>query len=290
MTDVDTLVRAAYPEVAEPDPARIWAEVEQRIRPRRRRRPWAAGILVAAALAAALALAPHAHHAPRALAPVDASAASTLRRLARAQAALPDLPPGSFLYSRGEGIVLAGPPARRLRMTNETWVALDGRARSLWRGDGLVTQDKPRTAALGEVVGMPVSQLRALPDDPKRLAQALAHGARGRDAITRALGVLLGPARPATRAAMLRALALAQGVRRLPDETLRAQRVAVFALRVHPAGTVTFDHELLLDAATGEVRGNRYRALAPFAGHPRGAITSGWTYTQAIVASDRVRR
>jgi hypothetical protein len=44
-----------------------------------------------------------------------------------------------------------------------------------------------------------------------------------------------------------------------------------------------FDHVLLLDPATGQLRGARYVSVGPFGNLPPGTITSRWTWRQAIV-------
>jgi len=100
-----------------------------------------------------------------------------------------------------------------------------------------------------------------------------------------ALSILMAPVRPATRAAMLGALATLPHVRRLPDESVAGRPAVAVAYRFVVPGSRhdAYDHVLLLDPATGALLGARYVSLFPTAGLPAGTATSRWTYRQAVV-------
>ena len=101
-----------------------------------------------------------------------------------------------------------------------------------------------------------------------------------------ALSILMAPVRPATRAAMLRALATLPHVRRLPDESVAGRPAVAVACRFVVPGSRhdAYDHVLLLDPATGALLGSRYVSLSPpAAGLPARTAINRWTYRQAVV-------
>jgi hypothetical protein len=309
-------IRDFYGEFAEAPSERLWREFERRastarsrpLRARRYRRVAVVAALVAV-LAAALALLPvwrHAHVGP--LAPRNASAATVLRRAAAKIAGLPDLQPGQFLYSRGSRTVISsvapegGNPHPVWRHEHESlWVSLDGTVRDEWTGDhsppsSNETSNSPR--AFERDFGMTLAEMRALPTDPTRLsarlqklderrkASAPATDPTRDDPFQVAISVLIGPSRPVVKAALLDALAQLPGVRRLPDETLDGERVFSIAARFRSTLSkppLTFDHVLLLDSATGQLRGARYVSVGSFGNLPPGTTTSQWEWQQAIV-------
>jgi hypothetical protein len=143
--------------------------------------------------------------------------------------------------------------------------------------------------------GMTLSAMRRLPTDPSALARAVlanprtrvwyAFGVRYNDPFEAAIGISLVPVRPATRAAMLRALATLPHVRRLPDESVAGRPTVAVAYRfvVSESRHDAYDHVLLLDPATGALLGSRYVSLFPTAGLPAGTAINRWTYRQAVV-------
>jgi hypothetical protein len=159
------------------------------------------------------------------------------------------------------------------------------------------TTDSPR--ALEQDFGMTVAEMRALPSSPDKLAARLKElGKRWKaanptdplrdDPFRLAVSVLVGPSRPAVKAALLDALARLRDVRRLPNERLGGEEVLAIAARFPATGLKPadeFDHVLLIDPATGRLRGARYVSVGPFGNLPAGAITSRWTWHQAIVKS-----
>jgi hypothetical protein len=305
-------IRDFYGECPEPPSERLWCEVERRVstvRSRRLRRRGAVAVALVAALAGVFALLPasrHTHGGP--LAAKDASAATVLRRAAARIARLPDLEPGQFLYSRGTRTVISSvarprgkPHSVWLHEHEELWVSLDGTVRDRWTSDHAQpptgeTSNSPR--AFEQSFGMTLAEMRTLPSDPARLTARLqkvderwkamtpATDPTREDPFRVAISVLVGPSRPAVKAALLDALANLPGVRRLPDERLNGERVFAIAARFRSRLSkppLTFDHVLLLDPATGQLRGARYVSVGSFGDLPPGTTTSQWTWQQAIV-------
>jgi hypothetical protein len=307
--------RDFYGECAEAPSGRIWREFERRASTARSRplrvghyRRVAVVAALVAALAGALALLPvwrHSDVGP--LGPKNASAATMLRRAAARIAGLPDLQPGQFLYSSGNRTVISavapagGNPHPVWRREHESlWVSLDGTVRDEWTGDqsGSPNETSNSPRAFERAFGMTLAEMRALPTDPARLSVRLQKLDERRKAATPAtdptrddpfqvaISVLIGPSRPAVKAALLDALARLPGVRRLPDETLDGERVFAVAARFRSALSkppLTFDHVLLLDSATGQLRGARYVSVGSFGNLPPGTTTSQWEWQQAIV-------
>jgi hypothetical protein len=305
-------IRDFYGECAEAPSERIRREFERRASaapPPRLGRRVPLAIALAAALAGALALLPgsrHSHVGP--LATKNASAATVLRRAAARIAGLPDLEPGQFLYSSGTRTVISSAaPAQGKRYSyvrehEELWVSLDGTVRDRWTSDGSQpatneTSNSPR--AFEQSFGMTLGEMRALPSDPARLRVRLheiderwkaatpATDPTREDPFRVAISVLVGPSRPAVKAALLDALAELPGVRRLADERLHGERVFAIAARFRSNVSkrpLIFDHVLLLDPATGELRGARYVSVGSFDNLPPGTTTSRWEWRQAIVA------
>jgi hypothetical protein len=304
-------IRDFYGECAEVPSERIRREFERRTYTARSRhlgRRVAVAIALAAALAGVIALLPASRHSHvGSLGPKNASAATVLRRAAAMIAGLPDLEPGQFLYSRGTRTVISsvapgqGKPYSYLREHEELWVSLDGTVRDKWTSDGSQpstneTSNSPR--AFDQSFGMTLAEMRALPADPARLEVRLheiderwkattpATDPTRDDPFRVAISVLIGPSRPAVKAALLDALANLPGVRRLPDESLDGERVLAIAARFRPTVSkppLTFDHVLLLDPATGQLRGARYVSVGSFGNLPPGTTTSTWEWHQAIV-------
>lgn len=167
MNEIDQLVRELYSENAPPTPAPevLWASLERRIgapagssrvRRRRHRARFALAFGLALAGTAVLALLPALSHSPSGAIPENASAAQVLRTLADRGSSLPDVPPGSFLYSAGTRTVLSGGP-------NDDGIYFDAFIRQhwqLWVGrDGSVRQ---RVRTEPEYVGYPTLRDRRL--------------------------------------------------------------------------------------------------------------------------------
>jgi hypothetical protein len=210
-----------------------------------------------------------------------------------------------------------------MRQREELWVSVDGMLRDHWVSDSEpagyptaedraaaaadpdrsdltspatdTTTDSPR--AFAQDFGMTLTEMRALPSDPAALAARLqdydkrweaanpTDPLRG-DPLRLAVWVLVGPSRPAVKAALLDTLARLHGVRRLPDERLDGEQVFAVAARFPATGLKPaddFDHVLLLDATSGELRGARYVSIGPFGTLPPGTTTSRWEWHQAIV-------
>lgn len=304
-------IRDFYGDCAEAPSERIRRDFERRAAPARSRRLGrrvAVAVALAAALAGVVALLPASRHSHvGSLGPKNASAASVLRRAAAMIAGLPDLKPGQFLYSSGTRAVISsvapaqGKPYSYLREHEELWVSLDGTVRDRWTSDGSQpstneTSNSPR--AFEQSFGMTLAEMRALPSDPARLTARLqkiddrlkattpATEPTRDDPFRVAIPVLIGPSRPAVKAALLDALAGLPGVRRLPDERLDGERVLAIAARFRSKVSkppLTFDHVLLLDPATGQLRGARYVSVGSFGNLPPGTTTSKWEWRQAIV-------
>ncbi|MGD0167027.1 MAG: hypothetical protein ABSC51_07035 [Gaiellaceae bacterium] len=145
--------------------------------------------------------------------------------------------------------------------------------------------------------GLTLTALRGLPTNPGALARELLAISRARyeqaaandpfhsafyDPFAVASSILKTPVRPATRTAMLRALASLPRVRRLPDESQADRRVVAVALRFTAYGS-RFDHVLLLDPTTGELVGARYVSLARDGRLSAGSVINRWTWRQAVV-------
>jgi hypothetical protein len=306
-------VRGFFGECAEAPSDRIWREFERRAsttRSRRLRRRVAVATVLAAALAGVLALLPASRHSHVGrLAPKNASAAAVLRRAAVAIAGLPDLKPGQFLYSSGTRTVISSgataqgmPHPVWLHEHEALWVSLDGTVRDRWTRDDSTpptseTSDSP--SAFAQSFGMTVAEMRALPIDPAALSVRLqeiderwkaatpATDPTRDDPLRIAISVLVGPARPEVKAALLEALAKLPAVRRLPDENLDGYRVFAIAARFRSSLSkppLTFDHVLLLDPATGQLRGARYVSVDSFGSLPPGTTTSRWEWQQAVVS------
>jgi hypothetical protein len=300
-------IRDFYGACAEAPSERIRREFERRAAPARSRH-LGRRVAVAVALAGVVALLPASRHSHVGqLAPKNASAATLLRRAAAMVAGLPDLKPGQFLYSSGIRTVISsvapaqGRPYSYRREHEELWIALDGTVRDKWTSDSSQpstseTSNSPR--AFEQSFGMTLAEMRALPSDPARLSVRLheiderwkaataATDAARDDPFRVAISVLIGPSRPAVKAALLDALANLPGVRRLPDERLDGERVIAIAARFRPRVSKpppTFDHVLLLDPATGQLRGARYVSVGSFGNLPPGTTTSRWEWRQAIV-------
>jgi len=295
-----------------------------RVRRRRHRARFALAFGLALAAAVVLALLPALRHSPSGAIPENASAAQVLRTLADRGASLPDVPRGGFLYSSGTRIVLSTSPNDDginfnafIRQHWQLWVGRDGSVRDRQRTErAYVGYPTPRdrrlarrhTEPLGipaeitthsqtafrEEFGMTLGAIRRLPTDASALARAVLknpysnvqYGGWGYDDPFRAaLSILMTPVRPATRAAMLRALATLPHVRRLPDESVAGRPAVAVACRFVVSGSRhdVYDHVLLLDPATGALLGSRYVSLSPTAGLPAGTATSRWTYQQAVV-------
>jgi len=306
-------IRSFYGEGAEAPSDRIWRDFERRtagVRPRRLRPRVAVAIALVAAVAGVLAFLPtsrHSHVGP--LAPKNAAAATVLRRAATKIAGLPDLGPGQFLYSSGTRTVISsvtppgGKPRSVWRHEHEAlWVSLDGTFRDQWTSDRSTpptteTSDSPR--AFAQSFGMTLAEMRALPSDPATLTTRLheiderlkaatpATDPTRDDPFRVAISVLIGPSRPAVKAALLDALAKLPGVRRLPDENIDGEWVFAIAARFRASLTkppLAFDHVLLLDPTTGQLRGARYVSVGSFGDLPPGTTTSQWEWQQAIVS------
>jgi hypothetical protein len=210
-----------------------------------------------------------------------------------------------------------------MRQHEELWVSVEGTFRDHWVSDPApagypteadraaaaadpdrsdltspatdTTTDSPQ--AFEQDFGMTVAEMRALPPDPEKLAARLQElGRRWKaanptdplrdDPFRLAVSVLVGPSQPGVKAALLDALARLRDVRRLPDERLNGEEVFAIAARFTATGlnpVDKFDHVLLLDPATGQLRGARYVSVGPFGNLPPGTITSRWTWRQAIV-------
>jgi hypothetical protein len=294
------------------------------IRRRRRRTRLALAFGLALAVAIFLAFLPARRHSPGGAIPENASAAQVLRTLADRGSSLPDVPRGSFLYSSGTRIVLSGGSNDDginfnafIREHWQLWVGRDGSVRDRQRTErayvGYPTPRDRRLArrhtepldipadttthsktAFREEFGMTLGAMRRLPTDASALARAVlknpySNGQYGGwgfdDPFRAALSILMTPVRPATRAAMLRALATLPHVRRLPDESVAGRPAVAVACRFVVSGSRhdAYDHVLLLDPATGALLGSRYVSLYPTAGLPAGTATSRWTYRQAVV-------
>ena len=215
------------------------------------------------------------------------------------------------------------PYAFWMRQREELWVSVDGTFRDHWVSDRApvgypteqdreaaaadpdrsdltspatdTTSDSPR--AFLQDFGMTVAEMRALPSDQGKLAARLQEFARRwqaanptdplrNDSFRLAVSVLVGPSRPAVKAALLNALARLRGVRRLPNERLGGDEVVAVAARFTATGLKPadeFDHVLLIDPATGQLRGARYVSVGRFGDLPPGTSTSRWTWHQAIV-------
>ena len=342
MNEIDQLVRELYSANAPPTPAPevLWASLERRIgapagssrvRRRRHRARFALAFGLALAGTAVLALLPALSHSPSGAIPENASAAQVLRTLADRGSSLPDVPPGSFLYSAGTRTVLSGGPNDDgiyfdafIRQHWQLWVGRDGSSRQRVRTErAYVGYPTPRdrrlaqrytklpdfpedttthsSAAFRDGFGMTLGAMRRLPTDASALARAVlanpnAHMRRDtgwgiNDPFEAAILILKTPIRPATRAAMLGALATLPHVRRLPDESVGGTRAVAVALRFVMPGSKhsIWDHVILLDPATGALLGSRYVSLSASAGLPAGTATSRWTYRQAIVPTLRSR-
>jgi hypothetical protein len=340
MNDIDRLVQELYTADSPPPPERetLWAPVERRIgrpagsRPIRRRRlqrrfALVFGVVLLCALV--FALLPERHDPVGGSIPENASAAQVLRTLADRGSPLPDVPRGSFLYSKGTRTVVStvGIPGRKLfsvfiREHWEYWVGRDGSQRDRIKTDPVPVgypnpRDRRRARGYREPFGGPASDqithslkdfrryngisltaLRRLPSNPSALARVLLAISRAQhdtlapnDPFRSALAIFLAPIRPATRAAMLRALASLPKVRRLPDEYLAGKKVVVIARRFYGYGDKRqpFDHVFLLDPATGELVGARYVTLSGYGSLPAGSATCRWTWRQAIVPTLRSR-
>jgi hypothetical protein len=211
-----------------------------------------------------------------------------------------------------------------LREHERLWVSLDGTVRDQWTSDPKPvgyptpgdraaaaadrdpsdhsttptseTSNSPR--AFEQSFGMTLAEMRALPSDPARLVVRLqriderwkaatpATDPIRDDPFRVAISVLIGPSRPAVKAALLDALARLPGVRRLPNQSLDGKRVFAIAARFNARLSkpqLTFDHVLLLDPATGQLRGARYVSVGAFGDLPPGTTTSQWEWQQAIV-------
>jgi hypothetical protein len=146
--------------------------------------------------------------------------------------------------------------------------------------------------------GMTLRAMRHLPTDASALARAVqanpyAHERSNSsaglglvdDAFEGALTILRTPVRPATRAAIWRALATLPHVRRLPDESVGGETAVAVALRFVIPGSRhrLCDHVLLLDPNTGALLASRYVYLFSTAGLPAGTAINRWTYRQAVV-------
>jgi hypothetical protein len=205
------------------------------------------------------------------------------------------------------------------------WVSLDGTVRDQWTSDpepaGYPTPGDRSAAAADpdpgdrstpptnhtsnsrrafeQSFGMTLAEMRALPSDPARLSarlQRLDERLRAAtpttdptrdDPFRLATSVLIGPSRPAVKAALLDALASLPGVRRLADETVDGRRLFAIGARFtskRSKPALTFDHVLLLDPATGQLRGARYVSVSSLGTLPPGTTTSQWKWNQAIVA------
>jgi hypothetical protein len=211
-----------------------------------------------------------------------------------------------------------------LRENESLWVSLDGTLRDQWTSDpkpvGYPTASDRAAAAADpdpddhslpptdetsssprafeQSFGMTLAEMRSLLSDPARLTVRLrkiderwkaatpASDPTRDDPLRVAISVLIGPSRPAVKAALLDALAELHGVRRLPDESLDGERVFAIAARFTSRLSkpqLTFDHVLLLDPATGQLRGARYVSVGSFGDLPAGTTTSQWEWQQAIV-------
>ena len=210
-----------------------------------------------------------------------------------------------------------------MREREELWVSVEGTFRDHWVSDPTpvgyptaedraaaaadpdrsdltspatdTTTDSPR--AFAREFGMTIAEMRALPSDPGKLAARLKElGKRWQtanptdplrdDPFRLAVSVLVGPSQPAVKAALLDALARLHGVRRLPDERLDGEEVLAVAARFTATGlrpADEFDHVLLIDPATGQLRGARYLSVGRFGNLAPGTVTSRWTWQQAIV-------
>jgi len=300
-----------------------------RIHRRRRRRRFALAFGLALAGAAVLAILPVLRHSPSGAIPENASAAQVLRTLAGRGSSLPDVPRGSFLYSAGTRIVLSGGPNDDginfnafIRQHWQLWVGRDGSVRQRVRTErAYVGYPTPRDrrlaqrytklpdfpedttthsqAAFRDGFGMTLGTMRRLPTQASALARAVlanphAHARRDtgsglNDPFQAAIQILKTPVRPATRAAMWRALATLPHVRRLPDEYVAGTRAVAVALRFVMPGSKhsIWDHVILLDPTTGALIGSRYVSRSDSAEVPAGTATSRWTYRQAIVPTLR---
>lgn len=301
-----------------------------RIHRRQFQRRFALAVGLALAGAIVLAFLPALRHSPGGAIPENASAAQVLRTLADRSSALPDVPRGSFLYTNGTRIFLSTAEypdgtsfSAFIREQWELWVGRDGTMRQRQRTDhvGFPTPRDRRLARryknwsysakenrtthsraeFRRDFGMTVSTMRHLPTEPSALARAVLtnpytrgqYGGWGYDDPFRAaLEISFLPVRPATRAAMLRALATLPHVRRLPNESVAGTRVVALALRftiMSRSKRGVYDHVILLDPATGALVGSRYVIRSASPGLPAGTVTNRWTYRQAIVPTLRSR-
>ena len=302
-----------------------------RTRRRRYRTRFALALGLALTGTAVLALLPALRHSPGGPIPENASAAQVLRTLAERGSTLPDVPRGGFLYSSGTRIVLSGGSNDDgisfnafIRQHWQLWVGRDGSVRDRVRTErAYVGYPTPRDrrlarrytepldipedttthsqAAFREGFGLTPGAVRRLPTKASELARAVlanpnAHARRDsgwglNDPFEAAILILKTPVRPATRAAMLGALATVPHVRRLPDESVAGRPAVAVAYRFVVPGSRhdVYDHVLLLDPATGALLGSRYVSLSPTAGLPAGTATSRWTYRQAVVPTLRSR-
>jgi hypothetical protein len=263
----------------------------------------------------------------RLLAPPSASAATLLRQVAERATGQPDLKPGEFLYSRGTRIAItsaepASSPSYTYfqRVIEEIWVSLDGTVRDRWTFDPIPVSFptlKDRRAAAKDTTGdrelqptddtttspqafrsqfgLTPGELRDLPTDPTALEAVINRIANERstpthhiDPVTVALQLLILPAKPAVKAAVLNALAALPNLRRLPDEMVDGDPAAAIAVRTTDHTTTpprTYDHVLLIDPASGELLGARYVTLNEMDALSAGTPTSSWTWQQKIVDS-----
>ena len=215
MNEIDQLVRELYSADAPPTPAPevLWASLERRIgapagssrvRRRRHRARFALAFGLALAGTAVLALLPALSHSPSGAIPENASAAQVLRTLADRGSSLPDVPPGSFLYSAGTRTVLSGGPNDDgiyfdafIRQHWQLWVGRDGSVRQRVRTEpeyvGYTTLRDRRLARRSsgpesfppedwtthsqaefrKDFGMTLRAVRRLPTEPRALARAV---------------------------------------------------------------------------------------------------------------------
>ncbi|MGW0479029.1 CU044_5270 family protein [Nonomuraea sp. NPDC003214] len=248
---MDDLVRDLYGE-PRPDPqaqARVWRQLAARRR--RRRLPWLAVPVVAAALALFL-IVPGAPEQPLPGRSILLAAATTAASTSAE---------GAYWHVR---------KVRDGTRETELWATRDGRA---WISEGgRVTRVEggPPFSMAGRA--MTYAQIRDLPADPAALREHVAAMLPDAGLLADALGGLLWtkPSPPQVRAAAYRALADLPGVRYLGERTdARGRRGQAFSFGL-PSGA---RRTLVIDPATSQV----LSSTDDRAGRSEIVLVAGWT-------------